>query len=249
MTEFSSSPLALLGVEANKHLLGLSRNPALAHVQSPISFSPGIQSSVIDELKAEQFDVIPGLLVLHIRRGDFSNHCDFLIKWRADWQGIIQLAADGMPDSFEQEKVSYSNWGTADVRPIYRRRCFPDIEQVVQRVRDVRLAHPHLKRIYVMTNGKKDWLSELRHALLVDSADHIFVREDGSTLRLEQWEAVHTSRELVLSEEQRYVAATVDAAIATRADVFIGNGWSSLTAHVVMLRMAKGLHKEGNRFW
>lgn len=38
-------------------------------------------------------------------------------------------------------------------------------------------------------------------------------------------------------------------AIGARADVMIGNGWSSLTAHIVMLRLGHGVERERNRFW
>lgn len=41
----------------------------------------------------------------------------------------------------------------------------------------------------------------------------------------------------------------VDMAIGARADVLIGNGWSSLTAHIVMLRMGHDVENERNRFW
>lgn len=45
------------------------------------------------------------------------------------------------------------------------------------------------------------------------------------------------------------ISLGVDMAIGTRADVLLGNGWSSFTAHLVMLRMAKGHPTEKNRFW
>lgn len=75
------------------------------------------------------------------------------------------------------------------------------------------------------------WLKGLRNAL----------REDG-------WEDVMGSAELVLDREQRYVSGAVDMGIAERAEVFVGNGFSSMSANIVMLRMANGLDPQTNRF-
>jgi len=40
----------------------------------------------------------------------------------------------------------------------------------------------------------------------------------------------------------------VDMAVAEKAEVFLGNGFSSLTSNVVMLRMAKGPGPSTYRF-
>lgn len=161
-----------------------------------------------------------------------------------------------MPDTFEREKPTPEHWEEGkyekDVLPVYKRRCYPTIEQIVHRVREIRLEHPRLNRIYVMTNGKHDWLQELRLSLLVDSDSHainVGLETEVEELKLGKWEEVKTSRDMVLDWEQKHVAVSVDAAIAMRADVLIGNGWSSLSGDVIMLRMAKGVPKENNRLW
>lgn len=256
ITHFSWSPLVLLGIEANKELLGLPRLPFFSDLQPPLSFSPSLSPIGLRAHKDEQFDIIPGLLVLHVRRGDFSYHCDGLAHWGSDWQGIIQLATDGMPDTFEREKPTSEHWEEGkyetDVLPIYKRRCYPTIEQIVHRVREIRLEHPRLNRIYVMTNGKHDWLQELRLSLLIDSDSHVInvgSETEVEELKLGEWEEVKTSRDMILDWEQKHVSVSVDAAIAMRADVLIGNGWSSLSGDVIMLRMAKGVPRENNRLW
>lgn len=177
-----------------------------------------------------------------------------------------------MEDTFEKEKPGAESWQEGrfeeEVLPVYKRRCYPTVEQIVRRVREIRMEQPRLGRIYVMTNGKEEWLEELQLALLVDSDSH-YIRintsdsglngnseseseSDGQVvqeLKLGRWQEVHTSRDMVLDWEQRHVAVSVDAAIAVRADVFIGNGWSSLSGDVIMLRMAKGVGRERNRLW
>lgn len=67
-----------------------------------------------------------------------------------------------------------------------------------------------MKRLYILTNGKKDWVAELEERLL----------EAGD------WETVFSSRDMVLAPEQKYVAQAIDMAIAERAAVFLGNGVS-----------------------
>jgi len=102
-----------------------------------------------------------------------------------------------------------------------------------------------------MTNGKDPWLSELKGAL----------HKSG------KWKQISSSRELKVNWEQKFVAQSIDMVVGQRADVFIGNGvshapsglasaladltpqFSSLTATIVMLRMAKGLDPASNRLW
>ena len=75
-----------------------------------------------------------------------------------------------------------------------------------------------------MTNGKREWLDELKSKL-------------GE---LKQWESVHTSRDLHLSWEQKFVAQAVDMLVAQRAEVYIGNGVSiySFNAEVKLMLLS-----------
>ncbi|KAF8342548.1 hypothetical protein F5887DRAFT_350555 [Amanita rubescens] len=74
------------------------------------------------------------------------------------------------------------------------------------------------------------------------------VKLDSEAGAGEAWEEVITSNDLLLDAEQRYVGMAVDMAIAERAEVFVGNGFSSLSSNIVMLRMAKGMDPRTNRF-
>ena len=101
-------------------------------------------------------------------------------------------------------------------RSLYARRCFPDINDIVARVEEVRRAEEHagrpLNKLYVMTNGSPRWVKQLEGALRIQHA----------------WTHIGSSRELVLTPEQKYVAQAVDVLVAQRAQVFVGNGVSSL---------------------
>ncbi|KAJ3530634.1 hypothetical protein NM688_g7680 [Phlebia brevispora] len=93
-------------------------------------------------------------------------------------------------------------------------RCYPTIEQIVEKVDEVRRsgAGKGLKDVYIMTNGKREWVDELKDALFAMGG----------------WEKIASSRDLVITKEQKEVAQAVDMMIGERAQVIIGNGVSAL---------------------
>ncbi|KAH7924168.1 hypothetical protein BV22DRAFT_1067370 [Leucogyrophana mollusca] len=175
---------------------------------------------------------IPGLLALHVRRGDFENHCQHLANWSSDWN-----AFNTFPEFLDKfDRPTDGGWGETSEKnmQMYIKRCYPSIEQIVEKVAAVRAASKDpLKYLYIMTNGAVSWVEELKKAL----AD------------ADSWDHVGSSRDLKLTWEQKFVAQALDMFVAQRAQVLIGNGWSSLTSNVVMLRMASGMSPDTNRFW
>ena len=125
----------------------------------------------------------------------------------------------GLPDTFSPSAAASA--GDAEKIKRYRTHCFPDIAQIVARVREVRMsllpATP-LSRVYVLTNGRPEWLAELKDAL----------QADARRSRLDAWMHIGTSRDLLLTREQKNNAQAMDMAVAQLADVFIGNGVSDL---------------------
>ncbi|KAN0088728.1 hypothetical protein V8E55_005785 [Tylopilus felleus] len=175
-------------------------------------------------------ETMAGLLVIHVRRGDFTVHCNFLASWNSDWNAFNSLPE--LPDQYDQ--VNSDPRLSPENHKAYVDHCYPSIEQVVEKVETVRReSHEPLDHIYIMTNGDNSFVAELRTAL-------------G---RLGGWEHIGSNRDLSLTWEQRFVAQAVDMLVAQRAQVFIGNGWSSLSSNVVMLRTMDGLPPESNRFW
>jgi hypothetical protein len=188
---------------------------------------------------------IPGLLALHVRRGDFQEHCVNLAKWSSNWNAFNMF-----PEFIDKYQTGTTEEETVQ---IYLTHCFPTIEEIVQKVTQVRIeSEQPLTHIYVMTNGPVAWVAELKEAL-------------GSS---GDWDQIETSRDLDLTWEQKYVAQALDMFVAQRAEVLIGNGvraiynfhagarltnassqWSSLTSNVVMLRMAQDFPPNSNRFW
>ncbi|CCM02755.1 uncharacterized protein FIBRA_04863 [Fibroporia radiculosa] len=217
ISEFGWSPLIELAFDENRDLFWPSAT------EPYLSSTPFITN-------AARYSVVPGLLVLHIRRGDFEEHCVNLALWQSTYTGFNSFPE--LPDKLERIPPGASNTSTVET---YRRHCFPDIGEIVRKVEDVRASDvgQGLQNIFVMTNGASEWIHELKAALE----------------SLGGWERISSSKDLVLSKEQKYVSQAVDMLIGQRAQVVIGNGFSSLTGQIIMLRMANGLPPESHYFW
>jgi len=143
----------------------------------------------------------------------------------------------GLPDRFtppaSREEIEDGYYPSSEQRAIYHSHCFPEIEQIVSRVREVRaslLSKTKLKRVYVLTNGRPEWLRELGDAL----------QEDARREHLKEWEHIGTSRDLRLTGEQKHNSQALDMAVAQRAEVFIGTGVRHLVIHTVCLLSGGG---------
>ncbi|KAF7976759.1 hypothetical protein HWV62_5752 [Athelia sp. TMB] len=171
---------------------------------------------------------LTGLVAIHLRRGDYSRHCPHLARWGASYMGLNQFPA--LPDRFAPPPAATpGDTPSAETAAYYRAHCYPSVAQIVARLHAVREAHPSLTRVYALSNGWPRFLGELRAALAADGWADTITR-------------VH------LDAEQAYVGMAVDMAVAEKAEVFVGNGFSSLSANVVMLRMAKGADPRTNHF-
>ncbi|KAH9830479.1 uncharacterized protein C8Q71DRAFT_367854 [Rhodofomes roseus] len=221
MTLFRWSPLIESAFAVNRPVI------------SPPTFLDKLLPSIPFLRPSTPYPMISGLLVLHIRRGDFAEHCAHLARWSSLFNGFNSFPE--LPDQFEPPPGA--GWGenTPENTQLYMQRCFPTVEQIVEKVRDVRAtrAGRGLRNVYIMTNGAKEWVDELKAALFAMGG----------------LERVTGSRDVLLNWEQKYVAQAVDMLIGQRAQVLIGNGFSSLTSNIVMMRMANGFAPDSNRFW
>jgi hypothetical protein len=222
LRNFSWSPLVLEAFARNSHLFGATTTKSFRFLPSYLwpssSSSPPTSKelhSVEPILPASEIDPILGLLVLHIRRGDFSSHCAHFANWSSDWNGFNQFAT--LPDKFHPLHDGGGGQTTEANMQYYFQRCFPTIDQIVDRVRlvlaDQEKTHggtKELKSIYIMTNGDTAWLDDLKKALM----------------GIKIWDSVADSRDLRLGWEAKPVAQAMDMMVGQRADVFIGNGVS-----------------------
>lgn len=188
VTEFRWSPLVLDAFEKNKHLFA----PKGLSVPTP----------------EDQYPMIPGLLALHIRRGDFEKHCNHLAKWGSSWTGFNQLPE--LLDRFNAPERPASGRATREIYAAYTKSCYPSIEQIATKVAEIRKtkAGLGLKNVFIMTNGKVPWIQELKDALN----------------KVHKWDLITSSRETKLNWEQKYIAQAPDMVIGQRSEVFVGNG-------------------------
>ncbi|TCD63175.1 hypothetical protein EIP91_005872 [Steccherinum ochraceum] len=180
------------------------------------------------------YTALGGLLALQIRRGDFEEHCVNLLNWGANWQGFNRFPE--LPDQF----VAVPGAGTFNIsdeaRAEHLKRCYPTPGQIADRVREIMQtdAGRNLENVYIMTNGQPDFIAEVKEALRGVKA----------------WGSIKSSRDLIVTREQDYVKQAIDMLIGIRAQVLIGNGWSSMSSNIVMLRMALvDLAPDHHRFW
>ncbi|KAH8094678.1 hypothetical protein BXZ70DRAFT_896563 [Cristinia sonorae] len=238
LTHFRWSHLIHRAFNANVHLF--SSVPYLALMRSLGPSLPPLLKDTYPHLIPSKYIYapLPDLLVLHVRRGDFVDHCNGLSNWGSMWNGFNRfpefLDKFALPPGYTPD----GSEAPPHARAHYLKHCFPSIPQIVEKIADVLKdpANGGLKYVYVMTNGDRGWVQELKEAL--------GGMEDGK-----RWQKIATRRDLELDWEQTFVSQAVDMLIGQRAQVFIGNGFSSMTSNIVTLRMANGFDPSSNRFW
>ncbi|KAF9803969.1 hypothetical protein IEO21_09507 [Rhodonia placenta] len=225
LREFRWSPLVELAFDTNRETISPAQISAPYLTSLPADLGPRANPS------ATRYAPLPGLLAMHIRRGDFAGHCEHLGRWSSPWVGFNSFAA--LPDVLDTGRLPSDEAARIE---LYRTHCFPNIAEIVVRAEALRVAEAEggrgeLRDVYVMTNGPVEWVAELEAAL----------KETG------HWRHVASSRDLLVNQEQKYVKQAVDMLIGQRAQVFVGNGWSSLTGLVSMLRMGNGINPKQTR--
>ena len=199
LSHFAWSPLVELAFDMNRELIS-----PMTELEPYLSTLPFTNS-------ADRYRAIPGLLALHIPRGIHQDYCRSLV---ADSQGFTGFnALPFLPDAFDPSALA--DLRDSDRKVLYHRRCLPIIQEIVRRVDSIRRSPTGrgLRSIYIATNGQTPWLLELKTALR----------------RMGGWTSVSSTRDLILTREQRYVKQAVDMLVGQRAQVFVGNGVRSIS--------------------
>ncbi|KAF8625518.1 hypothetical protein AX17_006830 [Amanita inopinata Kibby_2008] len=231
LERFAWSPLVLNAYHANRHLFESVRDPVETEHSEQSSPLDGVLSDPYAQPAGspEPSEPLKGLLILHIRQGDFKRHCKYLKKHNSIYNAFNSF--EELPDRFDPPTASPAR------DAYYREHCYPSLERIVAKVQDVRQRQNGLDRLYIMSNADKAWLETLADAL----------GQTGSSSP--PWASITTSRDLTLTWEQKYVSQALDVLVAQRAQAFIGNGFSSLTSNIVMLRMSSKRAPGSTYFW
>ncbi|KAJ7814059.1 hypothetical protein B0H13DRAFT_2465316 [Mycena leptocephala] len=225
---FAWSPLVHSAVVRNFAVLRPTDPAALYPPPRPLALADQKNHPVVPELQR----TLNGLVAVHLRRGDYKRHCPRLAQWGAEYMGVNTHPQ--LPDRFAIPR----NTTAEETEAHYLQHCLPTPGQLAARLHAVRAdhaaSHPGsapLSRVYILTNAWGWFVNSVRAELVKDG-----------------WTEVWGSGDIVLDSAQAGVGMAVDMRIGEGAEVFLGNGFSSLTSNIVMLRLARGLEPSSNRF-
>jgi len=229
--KFSKHPTVQQLSDSSVATVALAQNMHKLQSWSKLSWRPSAVKST---------GVISGLVAIHIRRGDYlgeegknNGHCVGLSDWGSSFTGWNQLTQ--LADKFDPPPRGEGGQNTPEVKEYYLKRCLPTPAQVTARLHALRAEQQTpLVHVFVATNAEPTYLAELRDALAADGWDP---------------KGIVTSSELELNWQATSANVAVDMAIMSRAEVFVGNGFSSLSSNVVMKRLTSGMTIETTRLW
>lgn len=131
------------------------------------------------------------VLALHLRRGDFVGHCESLSEWGSTYTGYNTLPE--LPDRFALEDPGVrESMSQEERKDVYHGTCLVDADKLRKRViravsewRQKQLeierhrmwtrwgaeerVRKRLRKLYIMTNGDREWLKELKGMLQGDA--------------------------------------------------------------------------------
>ncbi|KAF8514994.1 hypothetical protein JB92DRAFT_2916654 [Gautieria morchelliformis] len=238
---FSSSPVISHFRWSDVVLHAVERNIPLITHKLPATLPPGAIDSgrlqrgpptaAISSFRKNQ--ALSNVLALHIRRGDYGTHCHNMATYASGYNSWNLLPS--LPDVYNPPNDAKEGEAFEE----FMRHCWPNVDDIVKRVRDVKRDYEksggRLNSIYVMTNGKQPWIDKLTERLLTSRMG---------------WERVTSSLNLTfVSEPEKLVNQAVDMEIGKRAAVFVGNGFSTMTANIVIFRLISGMSAQTTRFW
>ena len=171
-------------------------------------------------------------IALHLRRGDFEDHCKFLADTHegfTTWATLPLLQPAIFPPALDTNNAT-----------TVLAHCFPALRRVLAAVSMHARARPHLRALHVLHDGAWDhpgvFLAFYKLAEALTNAPWAEAEgwAGGPMVRVTQ------SSDVPVKRGERDFSVCVDVELAARAQVFVGNGYSSLSTQVVALRLGRG---------
>ena len=168
-------------------------------------------------------------MALHLRRGDFEDHCKILgerHQGTTTWATLPFLQLAVFPPSLDISNATS-----------VMEHCYPTLYRILDAVSLQARSHPHLRRLHVLHDGAWDHpLVYLQYYKLVEALKNAAWAEkqgwkNGAMLR------VTHSADVPIAIGERDFSVCVDVELGRRAEVFIGNGYSSLSTQIIALRL------------
>lgn len=179
-------------------------------------------------------------MAIHLRRGDFEDHCKYLAESKegfTTWATLPSLQSTILSPSLDP------NNSTSVIE-----HCYPTLYRILATISHQAKDRPTLRTLHVLHDGAWDhptvYLQYYKLAAALTNAD--WARSEG-------WKGgpmlqVTHSAEVPIGWHERDWSVCVDVELGRRAEVFIGNGYSSLSTQIVALRLADGSKEEDITF-
>ncbi|KAJ7725844.1 hypothetical protein DFH07DRAFT_896786 [Mycena maculata] len=169
-------------------------------------------------------------MALHLRRGDFEDHCRGLASTQTGfttWATLPELGGAVFPPSLDPTN------STSVIE-----HCYPTLQRILDAVDSQARANPHISSLHVLHDGAWDHPTVYLQCYKLEAA----VKSPERILRagwVGPMKVVTHSGTLPVRRGESDWAVAVDVELAVKAQVFIGNGYSSLSSQIVALRLAK----------
>lgn len=182
-------------------------------------------------LNSNQSTIYPGepYLALHLRRGDFESHCHSLAEDHigfTTWATLPDLHSSTLPPTLN----------STNSKSILE-HCYPTLNRILSAIDTHAHARPHLRTVHILHDGAWDHplvyaqYYKLKAALTSVSRARAAGWVNGPMRRV-----THSGAVTVGWGESDWAVA-VDVELARQAEVFVGNGFSSLSTQVLALRL------------
>lgn len=170
-------------------------------------------------------------MALHIRRGDFSGHCEVLtesIPSFTTWANLPLLQPTVFPPPLN----------TSDPESIMT-HCFSEIPRILDAITAQARAHPHVRTLHILHDGAIDHPNVYLDIWKLETAltDPAWTAHSGWGDAGPMRRITHSGMIPLKWSGEYDFAIAVDVELARVADVFIGNGYSSLSSQIIALRM------------
>ena len=169
-------------------------------------------------------------MAIHLRRGDFEEHCKYLFETR---QGFTTWAT--LP--ILQQSVLLPKLDPHNATTVMN-HCYPSLYRILDSISKQAHDRPHLRTLHVLHDGAWDHPTVyLQYYKLAEAL------KNPEWARRAGWKGgpmvrVTHSGEVPIQWGERDWSVCVDVELGRHAEVFIGNGFSSLTTQVIALRLS-----------
>ncbi|KAJ6475345.1 hypothetical protein C8R47DRAFT_1052988 [Mycena vitilis] len=169
-------------------------------------------------------------MALHLRRGDFEDHCKGLASSQTGfttWATLPEIS-----DSVFPPKLEVGN------NTSVMEHCYPSLRRILDAIDSQARANPHVNTLHVLHDGSWDHPSVYLQYYKLETAVKNPERSVKAGWKGGPMKTVTHSGSLPIRSGESDWAVAVDVELARKANIFIGNGFSSLSTQIVALRLA-----------